>query len=78
MSGVNENRTHPAVKAIKSLLDERGINNSELARRLGWGRMQVQRRLSGDAHLTVAELEQIAAVLDVPASAFLAESERAA
>lgn len=68
---MNENRTHPAVRAIQVILDERGITQTDLALRLGWGRMQVHRRLSGNAELTVAELEQIAAVLDLPASQFL-------
>ena len=70
---MNETRTHPAVKAIQDLLDERDISQSELARRLGWGRMRVQRRLSSDAQLTVPELEAIAAVLDVPATQLLGE-----
>ena len=70
---MNTTGTHPAVKAIQELLDEREISQSELARRLGWGRMQVQRRLTGGAELTVAELEAIAAVLDVPATQLLGE-----
>lgn len=75
---MNAKRTHPAVRAIQDLLDERGINKSELARQLGWGRMQVHRRLNGEADLTVAELEEIAAVLDVPVASFLPDSERVA
>lgn len=70
---MNTARTHPAVKAIQDLLDERDISQSELARRLGWGRMQVQRRLRGGAPLTVAELEAIAVVLEVPATQLLGE-----
>lgn len=70
---MNAARTHPAVKAIQDILDERRINQSELARRLGWGRMQVHRRLTGSAPLTVAELEAIAAVLEVPAAQLLGE-----
>lgn len=66
------NRTrHPAVQAIQSLLDEREISKSELARQLGWGRMQVVRRLSGDAELSVAELQEIARALEVPVSQLL-------
>ncbi len=68
---MNTTGTHPAVKAIQELIDERAISKSELARRLGWGRMQVTRRLSGDAELTVAELESIAAVLGVPVTKLL-------
>jgi len=75
---VNAERTHPAVRAIQDLLNERRINKSELARQLGWGRMQVHRRLNGEADLTVAELEEIAAVLDVPVSYLLPAAERVA
>ena len=73
-----ERTTHPAVRAIQELLDERGINKSEFARQLGWGRMQVHRRLVGDADLTITEVEHIAAVLGVPLSYFLPAVERVA
>jgi len=76
---VNAKRaTHPAVQAIQDLLDERGINKSEFARLLGWGRMQVHRRLNGEADLTVTEMEWIAHVLGVPVSHFLPAAERVA
>jgi len=76
---VNAKRTtHPAVRAIRDLLDERGINKSDFARQLGWGRMQVHRRLTGEADLTIAEIEHIAAVLDVPLAQFLPAVERVA
>lgn len=75
---MNESRTHPAIKILQDLLDERGINKSEFARQLGWGRMQVHRRLNGEADLSVPELEQIAAHLGVPLSTFLPDSERVA
>jgi transcriptional regulator with XRE-family HTH domain len=68
---VNGKRTHPAVEVIRHILDEQGINHSELARRLKWDRMKVQRRMTGGAELTVAELEQIAAALGVPVTALL-------
>lgn len=54
---------------------EQGISKLELARRLGWGRMRLTRRLFGDAPLTVSELEQIAAVLGVPMSTFLPDGQ---
>lgn len=63
---MNASRTHPVVDAISALMTERRIGKTELARRLGWGRMQVHRRLNGEADLSVPELEQIAAALDVP------------
>jgi len=72
-----ERTTHPAVRAIRDLLDERGINKTEFARQLGWGRMQVHRRLAGEADLTIAEVEHIADVLDVPVTYFLS-AERVA
>ena len=69
---VNAKRTtHPAVRAIQGLLDERGINKSDFARQLGWGRMQVHRRLNGEADLTVAEIEHIADVLGVQVTSLL-------
>ena len=75
---MNAERTHPAVRAIRDLLEERGINKTEFARQLGWGRMQVHRRLNGESDLTVMELEAIAAALNVPLSHLLPASERVA
>lgn len=70
MVSMEPTRTHPTVEAINAILDERGISRTELARRLGWERMQVVRRLvPGSKYatdLTVPELEAIAAALDVP------------
>lgn len=74
---MKETRTHPSAQAIKDHLDAEGISMSELARRLGWGRMQVQRRLSGDASLTVAELEEIAKTLGVPVTDLLSTNTQA-
>lgn len=76
--GVSEIRTHPAVQAIRNLLDEQEISNLELARRLGWGRMQVQRRLSGEVDLTVTDLEEIADALGVPITQFIGTKPTAA
>jgi hypothetical protein len=74
MNAMELSRTHPAVEAINAILDEQGIGRTELARRLGWERMQVVRRLTpGKYHseLTISELERIAAVLGVPVSQLL-------
>ena len=70
---MNENRTHPVVQVIQGLLDERDISQTELALRLGWGRMRVQRRLTGKADISVGELEEIADVLGIPASRLLGQ-----
>lgn len=75
MVAMEQIRTHPAVEAINKLLDERDISRSELARLLGWERMTVVRRLTPGSRyttdLTVPELEQIAAALDVPVTQLL-------
>lgn len=63
---MSEDRTHPSARAISALLEQRGITQTELARRLGWERMRVHRRLTAGTPIAVGELEQIAAVLDVP------------
>lgn len=75
---MSEIGTHPAVQAIRKILDEREISYSELARRLGWGRMQVQRRLAGEVDLTVTDVEEIAAVLGVPVTQFIGGEQVAA
>jgi transcriptional regulator with XRE-family HTH domain len=73
---VNSSRTeHPTIDAIKAEMIAQGISKLELARRLGWGRMRVTRRLFGDAPLTVIELEEIAAALRVPVTALLQGEE---
>ena len=72
---MEQNRTHPAVEAINAILDEQGISRTELARRLGWERMTVVRRLAPGSKyttdLTVPELEKIAAALGVPVTQLL-------
>lgn len=66
---MEQDRTHPVVERINAVAEEQGVSRTELARRLGWDRMQVVRRLAGGKYatdLTVPELEAIAAALDVP------------
>lgn len=74
MFAMEQTRTHPAVEAINALLTEQGVSRTELARRLGWERMTVVRRLAPGPYitdLTVPELEAIAAALDVPVTQLL-------
>lgn len=68
---MSTSRTHPVVLKLQRIVADQGISKSELARRLGWGRMQLHRRLAGQAPLTVVELEQIAVELGVPLSALI-------
>lgn len=60
-----ERTEDPTIAAIVAEMHAQGLSRLELARRLGWGRMQLQRRLAGDAQLTVAELQEIADTLGV-------------
>ena len=75
---MSTSRTHPVVLTLQRIVADRGISKSELARRLGWGRMQLHRRLAGEAPLTVEELEEIAAVLAVPLSVLLPADDQPA
>lgn len=55
-----------AAKEIAALLDERRMSQRELARQLGVSQPWVQGRIAGETAITVADLERIAAALDVP------------
>lgn len=72
--------TEPATsQRIKTLLDERGISVSELARRVGWSQPYAARRMDGRVQWRVADLEQVAGVLEVAVVDLLAdEPERVA
>lgn len=56
-----------------------GVRNANLAARLGVSEMWVSRRvrMNPPASMTIAELEQIAAALDVPVTRFLPAAEQA-
>ena len=53
---------------VEALLDEQGRRIGWLARRLGMDRMKLWRKLNGVSEITPAEVEEIAVLLDVPAS----------
>ena len=59
--------------ALIAYLDVEKISQRELARRLGWTQPRVQRRIVGDARISVQDLHDIAAALDVPVTRFLSE-----
>jgi transcriptional regulator with XRE-family HTH domain len=52
----------------------RGLNGRQLADRLGWNPMRVSSKLAGNSRLTVDELDQIAAVLNVPLATLIADA----
>lgn len=56
----------------------RDVSQRELARRLGWNHVHTHRRISGKVPLSVADLQEIAAALDVPITRFLGETEAGA
>lgn len=55
-----------AAEEIAALLDQQRVSQRELARRLGVSQPWVQYRLAGETTITVADVERIAAALDVP------------
>jgi transcriptional regulator with XRE-family HTH domain len=65
----------PEIEAVRHHMQEQRISKSELARRLGWGRMQVHRRLEADPEFSVSELREVAAVLGVPLSALISADD---
>jgi transcriptional regulator with XRE-family HTH domain len=55
---------------IRAEMGRQDINQTELARRLGWHQSVLSRRLAGKIGLSIFEVEQIAAALDVPITQF--------
>lgn len=53
-------------REIREVLVERGRSQSDLASALGWTGNYLSRRLRGAVSFTLADVEQIAAALDVP------------
>lgn len=70
--------TEAVLTAIDDALKARGMSRREFARQLGWNRMRIQRLLAGDTRLTVTDLTDIAAALDVPVAQLLPTAGRAA
>jgi len=65
-------------RRVRSLLEERGISGSELARRLGASQSYVSRRIQGTVPWRATDLVNIASVLGVPAAGLLSASADAA
>ncbi len=59
--------------AISELLAQRGISQREFAKRLGWSVMKTHRRLTGQVEITIPELHEVAAALDVQTSDLLGD-----
>ncbi len=63
---------------IRAELGRRQMTQAALARALGVSDMYVSRRLSDGTSLEVADLERMAAVLEVPVAAFFPAADRSA
>jgi transcriptional regulator with XRE-family HTH domain len=63
--------------AIRREMTLRQVSQRHLARLLGWDHVYTHRRISGAVALTVTDLQEIAAALDVPVTRFLPAAEQA-
>lgn len=62
---------------IAAVLDEQRVSQRELARRLHVSQPWVRERLTGGTSISVGDVEQIAAALEVPVTRFLPTAEPA-
>jgi transcriptional regulator with XRE-family HTH domain len=62
---------------IAAVMYELRVSQRELARRLEVSQPWVQARLAGETTITVADVQRIAAALDVPVTRFLPTAEQA-
>lgn len=60
-----------AIEEIRVAMTRRRVSGRELARRLGVSQPWVSYRLTGETPITLADVEKIAAALDVPVSVLL-------
>ena len=51
---------------VRAALARKGLRQWELAVSLGWSQVMLSRRMSGRVAWSTADLEQIAAALDIP------------
>lgn len=63
--------TESAVANLRAEIGRRSLSGREFGRRMGWSKNTTVRKLNGQSALTVADLEQAAAVLDVSVLAFV-------
>lgn len=66
--------TVDVLDAIRAEMVQRNVSQRELARRLGWNPVHTHRRVTGKVPLSVTDLREIAAALDVPVSDLLADT----
>lgn len=67
--------TERVARNVRLLAQYRGMKLRQLSAEMGYKREQLlYARLSGESKLSVDELEQLALILDVPASDLLADS----
>jgi transcriptional regulator with XRE-family HTH domain len=60
-----------AATAIRAAMAQRGVSQDALAEKLGRSQTYVWRRLTGEVNFDLAEVEQIAGLLDVPVAQFV-------
>lgn len=70
--------TDTVAAEVRAELARRNISRTDAAAHLGMSRTLLWQRLRGESPFTVAELEALAELLDVPVSQFLPTSARAA
>jgi transcriptional regulator with XRE-family HTH domain len=59
----------------RAMLARRRLTGRQLATKLGWSPQALSRRLTGQLPFTVADLEAVAQVLDIPVTRLLPRSE---
>ena len=62
-----ESLTVAVARRLRGQMAERRITNVELARRTGWGRQMVSRRVNGETALNTDEMEQIESITGISA-----------
>jgi transcriptional regulator with XRE-family HTH domain len=63
------------VAKVASELDKRGMSGAELGRQMAVSQAWVSRRMTGEVSFTLAEIDQVAGILQVPVDELLGKSD---
>jgi predicted XRE-type DNA-binding protein len=63
------------ISELRALMARRRVTQAQLAEVLGCAPQSITRRMKGEKSFTIDELDQIAAYLDVPITAFFTSSD---